>query len=108
MILYGLTGCDTCRKALKAIRAAGREVAFRDVRAEPLSAEERRELLYVFGDRLINRASATWRGLSDEARRDDAGDLLRRYPALMKRPVIRDGASFHIGWNADTQALALK
>lgn len=108
MILYGLATCDTCRKALKAIRAAGREVAFRDIRAEPLSAEERRELLYVFGDRLINRASATWRGLSEEARRDDAGELLRQYPALMKRPVIRDGASFHVGWKPDTQALVLK
>lgn len=108
MILYGLPGCDTCRKALKAIRAARRNVAFRDVWAEPLSPDERRELLFVFGDRLVNRASTTWRGLSDEARRNDAGELLRQYPALMKRPVIRDGTSFHIGWKADTQALVLK
>lgn len=108
MILYGLAACDTCRKALKAIRAAGQEVTFRDVRAEPLSAGECRELLDVFGDRLVNRASTTWRGLPEEARSDDAGELLRRYSALMKRPVIRDGASFYIGWTADTQALVLK
>ncbi len=108
MILYSLPGCDTCRKALKAIRDAGRDVTFRDVRAEPLSTEERRELLYVFGDRLINRASTTWRGLSEEARRADADEQLRQYPALMKRPVIRDGASFHLGWKTDTQALVLK
>lgn len=108
MILYGLSNCDTCRKALKAIRASGREVTFRDIRAEPLSAEERRELLFVFGDRLINRASTTWRELPQDARSDDAGELLRQFPTLMKRPVIRDGASFHIGWKKYTQALVLK
>ncbi|MEZ5778125.1 MAG: ArsC/Spx/MgsR family protein [Paracoccaceae bacterium] len=108
MILYGLSGCDTCRKALAAIRAAGRDVEFRDIRAEPLSADERREMLFVFGDRLINRVSATWRALSEAERMLDAGQLLAAHPALMKRPVIRDGASFHIGWKPETQALVLK
>ena len=108
MILYGLPSCDTCRKALAAIRAAGKTVEFRDVRAEPLSADERRELLFVFGDQLINHASATWRGLGEDERMHDAGQLLAAHPALMKRPVIRDGASFHIGWKPETRALVLK
>lgn len=108
MILYGLATCDTCRKALKAIRAAGREVTFRDIRAEPLSTEEWRGLLDVFGEGLLNRASTTWRGLSEEARGADAADLLREAPALMKRPVIRDVDSFTIGWKSDVQTLVLK
>ncbi|WP_347312880.1 arsenate reductase family protein [Defluviimonas sp. SAOS-178_SWC] len=108
MILYGLPTCDSCRAALKAIRAAGREVAFRDIRAEPLSAEEWLALIAVFGDRLVNRASTTWRGLSEEARAGSAADLLMQYPALMKRPVIRDDGHFHLGWKSDVQDLVLK
>ena len=29
MILYGIPTCDTCKKALKAIEAAGKAVTFR-------------------------------------------------------------------------------
>ena len=37
MILYGISTCDSCKKALKALAAAGHAVEFRDVRANPLS-----------------------------------------------------------------------
>ena len=34
MILYGISTCDTCKKALKALESAGRDVTFRDIRAQ--------------------------------------------------------------------------
>ena len=108
MILYGLPGCDTCRKAMKALAAAGRDVAFRDVRAAPLSAAERSEFLAAFGDAFINRASTTWRGLSDAERATPPDALLAAHPALMKRPVIRVGTTLHLGWKNDVQSLLLK
>ena len=37
MILYGISTCDTCKRALKTLQAAGKDVAFRDIRAEPLT-----------------------------------------------------------------------
>ena len=85
MILYGIPTCDTCRKAQKALVAAGHEITFRDVRAAPLTAAERAEFLSAFGDSLLNRASTTWRAL------DDIGFLDRRVahgaraPATMAR-----------------------
>ena len=100
MILYGIKSCDTCRKALKALPQAG----FRDVRAEPLSAEEIARFLEVFGDKLLNRASTTWRGLSEDERADDPAALLAEYPTLMKRPVIEDGEQVYLGWKVDVQA----
>jgi len=107
-ILYGLTTCDTCRKARRAFESAGRTVVFRDVRAEALTADERGRFLAEFGDRLINRASTTWRGL-DEAARDLAPDLLlARHPALMKRPVIERAGKLWLGWDATVQADVLK
>lgn len=107
-ILYGLAACDTCRKARRALESAGRPVTFRDVRDAPLSSDEIRRFLGVFGDRLVNRASTTWRGLSEEARQNGAEALLAAHPALMKRPVIVIGEELWLGWNNAVQDAALK
>lgn len=96
-VILGLPSCDSCRKARKALP----EARFRDIRSEPLSAAERAELLERFGERLINRASTTWRGLSEGERQNPPDALLEAHPALMKRPVIRQGGVLHLGWGAD-------
>ncbi|RWR14340.1 arsenate reductase family protein [Paenirhodobacter populi] len=104
MILYGIPTCDTCRKAKKALEAAGQAVTFRDVRAEPLTPDEIGTFLAAFGDRLVNRASTTWRGLSETERAETPEALLAAHPALMKRPVLRSGDRLTLGWDAKTQA----
>jgi arsenate reductase len=83
--IWGLPTCDSCRKA----RAALPDARFRDIRAEPLTGAEIAELVASFGDKAINRASTTWRGLPEDERNRPAAELLARHPALMKRPVIR-------------------
>ena len=100
LTLWGLKTCDTCRKALKALP----EAAFRDVRAEPLTGAEIAVLLAEFGEALVNRASTTWRGLSEAERALPPAELLARYPALMKRPVIRAGETWHLGWGPAVRA----
>lgn len=107
MIVYGISTCDTVRKALAALAAAGHAVTFRDVRKDPLDPAERAELLAAFGDRLMNRASATWRALPEAERAQDADTLLAAHPTLMKRPVIRAGCTLHLGWTAAVQAAFL-
>jgi Spx/MgsR family transcriptional regulator len=105
--LYGIPNCDTCRAARKALEAAGKTVAFRDVRAEPLTLEVLERFCVSFGESLINRRSATWRGLSEEARESEPVALLTSHPTLMKRPVIEDGATLTLGWDAAAQAAHL-
>ena len=107
MILYGIPTCDTCKKALKALQAAGRTVSFRDIRAEPLTAAERAAFLIEFGDTIINRQSTTWRGLSDWLKASEAEAQLEAQPTLMKRPVIRDGEAYYLGWDEAVQAKLL-
>jgi arsenate reductase-like glutaredoxin family protein len=107
MILYGISTCDTCKTALKVIHAAGLDVEFRDVRADPLSADEIGELVTAFGDAIVNRASTTWRGLSDWLKASDAEDQLAAQPVLMKRPVIRKGETLYLGWDTRVQAAVL-
>ncbi len=107
MILYGIPTCDTCKKALKALEAAGRDVTFRDIRAEPLSEAEWSELIAEFGTNLVNTKSTTWRGLSDWMKHSEADAQLAAHPTLMKRPVIRDEDRLHLGWDEDVQAALL-
>ncbi len=99
IVLYGLANCDTCRKARRALHEAGHDVILRDVRAEPLAPAELVRLHEAFGDRLLNRASATWRRLDEAARGAPLRDLLAAHPALMKRPVIEVSGMLHLGWD---------
>ena len=100
MMIYGLKTCDTCRKAAKALPDA----QFRDIRAEPLGQEEIAEFLAEFGEALINRASTTWRGMTEQERAQSPDLLLSAHPTVMKRPLIRVGEKFYLGWKADVQA----
>lgn len=105
MKLYGLKTCDTCRKAVKALKAAGHEVDLTDIRAEPLDTAAVARFLSAFGDDLVNRRSTTWRGLSEAERDRPAAALLADHPALMKRPVIEDAdGGLHLGWAKPVQA----
>lgn len=105
MILYGISTCDTSKKALKELTAAGHAVTFRDIRANPLSPAEIDRLVTEFGDRLINKTSTTWRGFSDFLKASDPEAQIAAQPTVMKRPVIEgeDGA-MTLGWDAAAQA----
>ncbi len=102
MIVYGIKTCDTCRKAVKALDAP-----LRDIRAEPLSADERTAFFAEFGEALLNTRSTTWRGLSEAERARDPDALLADHPTLMKRPVIAVEGKLYLGWGAETKAALL-
>lgn len=107
MVLFGLKNCDTCRKAQKALAEAGHEVDFVDVRDTPLSDDRRATFLAAFGDRLVNTRSTTWRGLSEAERAQAPDTLLAVHPTLMKRPVIADGETLYLGWDATVKSALL-
>jgi len=107
MILYGLDTCAICQKARKALEAAGKEVSFRDVRAEPLNEAELAILIAEFGDLLVDRKTNDWRALSDWLKHSEAEEQLTAKPKLMARPVIKDGNTFYLGWDAAVQEALL-
>lgn len=104
MILYGISTCDTCKKAIKALGQAGHDVTFRDVRAAPLSEAEIMEFVTEFGDEIVNRKSTTWRGVSDYVRESEPEVQLAAQPTLMKRPVIRSDDGLTLGWSDEIAA----
>ena len=104
MILYGLSTCDTTKKALKALQKAGKDVAFRDVRAQPLTSAEIDAIITEFGARAVNKQSTTYRGFSDFLRESDADAQIAAQPTVMKRPIIQDGATWYLGWDDAIEA----
>ena len=101
--MYGLAHCSTCQKAQAELQAAGWTVNFRDVKDAPLAAEDWRRMLGDFGDKLVNRASLTWRGMSDAERTAPPLDMLLAKPSLMKRPAIVSGELRLQGWTANVK-----
>ena len=104
MIVYGISTCDTTKKAIKALERAGHAVIFRDVRATPLSEAEIDRLVTEFGDRLINKQSTTYRGFGEFLRVSDPEAQIAAQPAVMKRPVIEHDGKFWLGWDDTVQA----
>lgn len=74
------------------------------MRADGVDASDRASMVAVFGDAVVNRASTTWRGLSEAERSAAPADLLAAHPTLMKRPVIEHDGHWTIGWKPDVQA----
>jgi Spx/MgsR family transcriptional regulator len=95
--VYGLDTCDTCRKARNWLKRFGLEHAFVDYRAQRIPPETLKAWAAQLGgwDKLVNRASTTWRQLP-ETRKSPGSDpewtlLLKEHPALVKRPVLVTG-----------------
>ncbi|WP_324753204.1 arsenate reductase family protein [Roseovarius sp. Pro17] len=107
MKIYGLNTCAICQKARKALEAEGRDVSFRDVRAEPLSEVELAELIAEFGDRLVDRKTNDYRGLSDWLKNSEAEAQISAQPKVMARPIIHDKTMFYIGWDEAVQKALL-
>lgn len=104
MRFFGLKSCDTCRKALTQLRAAGHAPEVIDIRADGIDPVDLDLILLAFGPAAINRASTTWRGLSLTQQQADPAQLLRLHPTLLKRPVIDRAGHWTHGWTAAMQA----
>ena len=107
MKVYGIRNCDTVKKAMRALAAAGHAPELVDIRATPLEEADFRRFFEAFGAEMVNRRSATWRGLDDAARAEDPVRLVSAHPTLLKRPVIEEGGVLTIGWTAETEAMWL-
>jgi len=102
MQIYHLKTCDTCRKAIKAL--ADRAPELFEIRKDGVPKAVLEQLLAEFGDdKVLNRKSTTWRGLSEAERARPALSLLADHPTLLKRPVILVGDSAYLGWTIQVQ-----
>ena len=102
MQLFGIKTCDTCRKAARALG-----VQVHDIRTDPLTEAEIARFYRVFGAKLVNTRSTTWRGLDERERLRASEALLAEHPTLMKRPVIEKDGQLYLGWGTAVQKALL-
>jgi Spx/MgsR family transcriptional regulator len=94
MKVYGLKKCSTCLKALTWLDAHSVPYVFIDYREEPIQSADLLAWSEQLGgwDKLVNRASMTWRNLSDHERSAQSEPqwlaLIAAYPALVRRPLV--------------------
>ena len=107
MRFFGLKTCDTCRKALGELRLRGLNPQVIDVRTDGIAQVDLDQIVAAFGDKAVNRASATWRSLDETERQGDVLSLLAAHPTVMKRPVIERNGVWYIGWDKAVHAALL-
>ena len=101
MDIYGIKTCDSCRKAIKALSDA----RFVDLRKDGISPDLLSRAYAEFGDAIVNKKSATWRGFDDAKRAMDPLELVTLNPTVMKRPlIVDDQGALALGWGKDVQA----
>ncbi|AEC19030.1 hypothetical protein PT7_0490 [Pusillimonas sp. T7-7] len=106
VMLYGLKKCSTCIKATKWLEQGSIAFNFIDYRDHPLAPEQLKAWAQELGawEKLVNRASMTWRNLPDERKTPNTDglwlDLIAEYPALVRRPVTVTGdGRVHVGFS---------
>ncbi len=87
--LYGISNCNTVRKAIKYLDFNDVRYQFIDYRKNPMSLEKLQVIVSSVGwEGLINRRSMTYRSLSEDQKKNINYDLVLNYPTLIKRPVL--------------------
>ena len=103
--LYGISNCDTCRKAKNWFNENLITFDFFDFRKNELTQTKIETWIDSIGlDKLINRRGTTWRNLPDELQdqvsKSKNVDVLLEFPTLMKRPIIEIDDCFLVGFDA--------
>lgn len=104
--LYGISNCDTVRKARKWLNEREIDYTFHDFRKDGLNPVQLRQWANELGwETLVNRRGTTWRKLPEETR-DNMDETLalavmEDQPAIIKRPVLEIGERLVVGFSPD-------
>lgn len=96
MILYGIPNCDTVKKARTYLAGHDIPYQFHDYRVSGISKEKLKSwLTQVPMDKLLNRASTTWKDLTEKQKaavttKGKAIAVMVKHPTSIKRPVLED------------------
>ena len=102
--LYGISNCDTVRKARRWLDARNVDYRFHDFRADGLEENAVRGWLAALGwEALVNRRSSSWKTLPPGEREamDDGRALAQilAMPTLIKRPLLAHGELLETGFS---------
>jgi Spx/MgsR family transcriptional regulator len=104
--IYGISNCDTIKKARAWLTAAGIAHAFHDYKKEGVDCALLARWCDTVGwEALLNRRGTTWRLLPETERegvdRERVLALMVAHPSLIRRPVLVIGDVIEVGFSED-------
>ncbi len=106
--LYGITNCDTVKKARNWLAENNIVYEFSDFKKNaPSEAVIRQWLEQVPLETLLNKRGTTWRKLDDANRQaaennlEEAIRLMTENPSLINRPVLRKEDRVYVGFSVE-------
>ncbi len=110
MKVYGITNCNTVKKALDWLKANQVDYEFHDFKKLGISFEKL-ELwdLRVGYEKFMNKQGLTWKQLDPAVKesiktKSDALQLMKQKTSMIKRPVIEDGDFLYFGFDENAYA----
>lgn len=111
--VYGISNCDTVKKARAWLAQRGVDHVFHDYKRLGIDADTLARWADAIGwDRLLNRAGTTYRKLPDADKagvdgpdaRACAMAIMIAHPSTIKRPVVEDDGLLLVGFKVDDWA----
>ena len=111
--LYGISNCDTIKKARNWLTQHQVDFSFHDFRKQGLDPALLKRWVEVLGwETLLNKRGTTWRQLSAEVQASidetAAIDIMFENPAIIKRPVLVRDAKQYVGFSPETYSQIFK
>lgn len=102
--VYGISNCDTIKKAKSWLDKKGVEYSFHDYRKQGLEISQLNNWVDALGwEPLLNKRGTTWRKLSDEVKanvdRASAIEIMLENPSIIKRPLLDRNSKLHLGFS---------
>ena len=106
LILYGISNCDTVKKARRWLDDQGVAYRFHDVRKDGLDAARLQGWIDALGwEKLLNKAGTTFRKLPDADKNGldeaKAAALMLAQPSMIKRPILDLGDRRIVGFKPE-------
>jgi arsenate reductase len=103
--LYGISSCDTIRKAKTWLENQRIEFEFHDYRKQGLEQKLLQSMISALGwEAMLNRRGTTWRTLpesiKDQIDQASAIRVMLDNPAIIKRPILATDNQLHLGFSA--------
>jgi Spx/MgsR family transcriptional regulator len=108
MKVYGITNCNTVKKALDWLKENHVDYEFHDFKKLGVSAEKLNEWDTRAGyEKFMNKQGLTWKQLDPTVKetitgKEPALKLLQQKTSMIKRPVIEDNGFLFFGFDENT------
>ena len=106
LTLFGISNCDTVKKARRWLDERGVAYRFHDVRKDGLDPARLQGWIDALGwEKLLNRSGTTFRKLPDDQKEGldaaKAKALMLDQPAMIRRPLVDADGDLSVGFSAD-------